>query len=83
MGHLLKVFVHFVVARKIAFKKGSNEQKPWIKGIGTCTGKISVENSVSEFYYSNFSGIDYLHRKFKKIRFYYIKNYNRRIYKYA
>ena len=62
----LKVFVHFVVARKIFLKKGSNEQKPCIKGSGISAGKSSVENSILEFHYSNFSGIDDLHRKLKE-----------------
>ena len=43
-----------MVARKYFFYfKGSNEQKPWIKGSGICTGKSNVENKRLELYYSN------------------------------
>ena len=43
-------------------------QKPWIKGIGICNGKSSIENKLLELYYLEFSGID-LHRKLKERSF--------------
>ena len=48
---------------KSFFKKGSNGQKPWVE---QKAGYMHIEDKVLELYYSNFSGIDDLHRKLRE-----------------
>lgn len=48
---------------KSFFKKGSNEQKPWVE---QKAGYKQIEDKLLELYYANFSGIDDLHRKLRE-----------------